>query len=78
MKLVIVELSKNNLKRALEIAVEYDIPVYDSLFLSQAEALKAKLVTSDKGLEQVAKEIKLDWINPTSHILIWNGHNWNR
>ena len=57
---IIVKPSKNYLKRALEVAVEYDIPVYDSLFLSQAEALKAKLVTSDKELEQVAKEIKID------------------
>ena len=59
-KVIIVESSKDYLKRALEIAVEYDIPIYDSLFLSQAEALKAKLVTSDKGQEQVAKEMKID------------------
>lgn len=44
-----MRLVDENFKRALEIAVEYDIPVYDSLFLSQAEALKAKLVASDKG-----------------------------
>lgn len=59
-KVIIVEPSKNYLKRALEIAVEYDIPIYDCLFLSQAEALKARLVTSDKGQMQVAKEIEID------------------
>lgn len=59
-KVIVVEPSKNYLKRSLEIAMEYDIPVYDSLFLSQAKALKAKLVTSDKGQERLAKEIEID------------------
>ena len=59
---IIVESSKNYLKRALEIAVEYDTTIYDCVFLSQAEALNAKLVTSDKGQMQVAKEIEIDVI----------------
>ena len=61
-KVIIVESSENYLKRALEISVEYDISIYDGLFLSQAEALKAKLVTSDKKQERVAKEIEIDVI----------------
>ncbi len=59
-KVIIVESSENYLKRALEIAMEYDIPIYDSLFLSQAEALKVKLVTSDKRQEHVGKKIEID------------------
>ncbi len=59
-KVIVVESSENYLKRALEIAIEYDIPVYDSLFLSQAEALKAKLVTTDKIQRKVAKEIEIN------------------
>lgn len=59
-KVIAVEPSRNYLKRALEIALEHNIPVYDSLFLSLAEDLKAKLVTSDKMQGKVAEELKLD------------------
>ena len=58
-KVVILEPSEKYLREALEIAVGYDIPIYDSLFLAQARNLKAKLITSDKRQRDVAREIGL-------------------
>ena len=58
-EVVILEPSEKYLREALEIAVGYDIPIYDSLFLAQARNLKAKLITSDKRQRDVAREIGL-------------------
>lgn len=59
---IVVESSEKYLEGALEIAMECGIPIYDGLFLAQARALKAELITSDKRQEEVAKEIDVDVI----------------
>ena len=58
-EVVILEPSEKYLREALEIAVDYDIPIYDSLFLAQARKLKAELITSDKRQRDVAGGIGL-------------------
>ncbi|MEX2751386.1 MAG: type II toxin-antitoxin system VapC family toxin [Candidatus Freyarchaeota archaeon] len=59
-EVMIVEPSKKYLKKALEISIECDITIYDSLFLAQAKTLNARLTTSDKTQEKAAKKIDLD------------------
>ena len=55
-EVVILEPSEKYLREALEIAVDYDLSIYDSLFLAQARNLKAKLITSDRRQRDVAGE----------------------
>ena len=59
-EVVILEPNEKYLREALKIAVDYDIPIYDSLFLAQARNLKAKLITSDKRQMNVAREIGME------------------
>ena len=59
-EVIILEPSEKYLREALEIAVDYDIPIYDSLFLAQARNLKAKLITSDRRQRDVAREIGVE------------------
>ncbi|RLE64151.1 MAG: nucleotide-binding protein [Thermoprotei archaeon] len=61
-EVIILEPSGKYLKEALEIAINYDTSIYDSLFLAQARNLRAKLITSDKGQEKIAKEMGLEAI----------------
>jgi len=60
--MILLEDSKIFLQDALKITVQFSITVYDSLFLSQAKALNAKLLTSDKRQRDVAQKIGLDTI----------------
>jgi|GEM_PF-6196530 len=41
--LITLEPGQKYLREALEIAMDYDIPTYDSLFLAQARELEAKI-----------------------------------
>jgi len=59
-EVIILEPSEKYLQEALKIAINYDISIYDSLFLAQAKNLRAELITSDKGQEEVAKEMGLE------------------
>ena len=59
-EVIILEPSEKYLQEALKIAMDYDLSIYDSLFLAQARKLRAKLITSDKGQEEVAKEMGLE------------------
>ena len=59
-EVVILEPNEKYLREALEIAVDYGLPIYDSLFLAQARNLKAKLITSDKRQMNVAREIGME------------------
>ena len=59
-EVIILEPSEKYLREALKIAVDYDIPIYDSLFLAQARSLKAKLITSDRRQRDVAREIGVE------------------
>ena len=58
-EVVILEPSEKYLQEALKIAMDYDLPIYDSLLLAQARNLKAKLITSDKRQRDVAGGIGL-------------------
>ena len=59
-EVVILEPSEKYLQEALKIAINYDISIYDSLFLAQARNLRAELITSDKRQEEVAREIGIE------------------
>ena len=61
-EVITLESSQKYLEAALEISINHDIPIYDSLFLSQARSIGAKIVTSDKKQKAVAKEIGLETI----------------
>ena len=56
-EVIILEPSEKYLQEALKITINYDIPIYDSLFLAQARSLRAELITSDKRQKEVAREI---------------------
>ena len=58
-EVIILEPSEKYLQEALKIAMDYDLPIYDSLFLAQARNLKAKLITSDRRQRDVAGETGL-------------------
>jgi predicted nucleic acid-binding protein len=47
------------LKDALQIGVKYQIPVYDSLFLAQAQYNNSALVTSDGKQGKIAEEMNI-------------------
>jgi predicted nucleic acid-binding protein len=47
-----IERASRHLRRALEIAVKYDRPVYDALFVAVADELKLPGVTADEPLWQ--------------------------
>lgn len=57
-----LEPSVSYLNDALRIALNYNISVYDSLFLAQTKRLKAKLITSDKKQKKVADDMRLEAI----------------
>ena len=59
-EVVILEPSEKYLQEALKIAMDYDLPIYDSLFLAQARNLRAELITSDKRQKEVAREIGIE------------------
>ena len=59
-EVIILEPSEKYLQEALKIAMDYDLPIYDSLFLTQAKNLRAELITSDKRQEEVAREIGIE------------------
>ena len=65
----LVELSRTVLRidrqeqyfpRALEISVEHGIPIYDSLFIAQAEGREAQLVSRDHAQLEVARLVGVE------------------
>ena len=58
-EVIILEPSEKYLQEALKIAMDYDLSIYDSLFLAQARNLKIKLITSDRRQRDVAGGIGL-------------------
>ncbi len=56
-EVILLESSGKYLREALEIAMNYDISIYDGLFLAQARNLGAELITSDKKQEETAGKI---------------------
>jgi len=59
-EVIILEPGGKYLSEALEIALDYDLPVYDCLFLAQARNLKAKLITSGRKQRDVTRRIGLE------------------
>jgi len=59
-EVIILEPSEKYLQEALKIAMDYDLSIYDSLFLAQARNLRAELITSDKRQKEVAREIGIE------------------
>ena len=50
-----IEPQEHYLARALDIALEHGIPIYDALFIAQAEGRKAQLVSRDHGQLEAAR-----------------------
>ncbi|HEW94033.1 MAG TPA: PIN domain-containing protein [Thermoprotei archaeon] len=61
-RVITLEPSKKYLREALEIALDYDLPIYDSLFLAQAMSLKAKLITSDKRQGEIGGKMGIETV----------------
>ncbi len=55
-----IESQDQYLHRALEIALHHNITIYDSLFIAQAQAKKAMLITSNKRQSEVASKLGVD------------------
>ena len=56
---VSLEKSEKFLDDALKIGIQYNISIYDSLFLAFAKSLDAKLITSDMKQKVVADKLAL-------------------
>ena len=52
-----VELRSINMKSALKIAVKFNIYAYDAYFLECANSLRSPLLTLDRGMKRIAKEM---------------------
>lgn len=50
--------TRDVITKAIELAIEHDITVYDATYVSLAELLDAKLVTSDKKLIKACGQLK--------------------
>ncbi|MEM1645313.1 MAG: type II toxin-antitoxin system VapC family toxin [Ignisphaera sp.] len=61
-KVITLEPQDRYLVRAFEITLEYSTPIYDTLYIAQAEKLRAKLLTSDKIQANVAQKIGIEVI----------------
>ena len=61
-ELLIVEPQEKYMHQAFEIALDYGIPVYDALYVSQAKARNWKLLTSDKVQASVTEKLEVETI----------------
>ncbi len=52
-----VDLRSINMKSALKIAVKFNIYAYDAYFLECANGLRSPLLTLDRGMKRIAKEM---------------------
>ncbi|MFV9691054.1 MAG: type II toxin-antitoxin system VapC family toxin, partial [Desulfobacteria bacterium] len=52
-----VDLRRINIKSALKIATEFNIYAYDAYFLECADNLRSPLLTLDRGMKGIAKEM---------------------
>ena len=52
-----VDLRSINMKSALKIAVKFNIYAYDAYFLECANSLRSPLLTLDRGMKRIAKEM---------------------
>ncbi|AEK71951.1 hypothetical protein GQS_00240 [Thermococcus sp. 4557] len=54
---ITIEENQKYLRRAFELSVEGGIAIYDALFIAQAEALHATLVTCDEKQGKIAEKL---------------------
>lgn len=59
-KLIVVEHEDQYLGKALEIALSFNVTVYDALYIAQALEKRARLATSDERQARVAKELGIE------------------
>ena len=52
-----VDLRNTDIKEALNIAIKFNIYAYDAYFLECAENLRSPLLTLDRGMKRVAREM---------------------
>lgn len=55
-----VRLVPIDLQKALKLAIDFNIYAYDAYFLQCAKSLSSPLMTLDKRMKQVAKELNID------------------
>ena len=59
MQKIPVGLQRIDLKSALRIATEYNIYAYDAYFLECAASLRSPLLTLDRGMKRIAREMRI-------------------
>lgn len=52
-----VELRRVDIKAALKIAVTFNMYAYDAYFLECAQSLKCPLITLDRGMQKIARDM---------------------
>jgi predicted nucleic acid-binding protein len=52
-----VDLRKIDIKSALEIAIEFNVYAYDAYFLECADSLRSPLLTLDRGMKRIARNM---------------------
>ncbi len=57
-----VRLVSVDIQQALKLALEYNIYAYDAYFLQCAKQLSSPLITLDKRMKQVAREMKIELV----------------
>ncbi len=50
--------TRDIIRKAIELAIDHDITVYDAVYVSLAELLDARLVTSDEKLIKASRQLK--------------------
>jgi len=54
-----VSLVSIDIQKALELALKYNIYAYDAFFLQCAQSLSCPLITLDKRMKQVARDLNI-------------------
>jgi len=62
---IAVELRPIDLRLALEIALRFGIYAYDAYFLECALSVRAPILTLDKGMQRVARELNIHVLEKT-------------
>jgi predicted nucleic acid-binding protein len=57
-----VDLRNIDMKSALDIAIKFNIYAYDAYFLECAVKLRSPLLTLDLGMQNVAREMKIAFL----------------
>ena len=57
-----VDLRQTNIKSALSIAIKYNLYAYDAYFLECAKNLRSPLLTLDLGMQKVAREMEITFL----------------